>query len=297
MGAHIPKATPDQVVAALARRQHDVLARRQLLALGVGRGAIVARLKSERWRLVYRGVYATRHAPLSREGRFMAAVLACGHGAVLSHRSAGVLWGVWPQEPAWIEVSSSSDAGRSLPGLLVHRQSTAAEELTVKDGIPVTTPGRTLTDMADVVTERQLERAVDEADYLRLDCTGFRAIPGRLGSGRVTAVLALHRPGPSRTRSWLEERFLALCRRHGLPEPEVNVHVEGHLVDFVWRSQRLVVETDGHASHRTRRAFEKDPVRDADLIVAGYRPIRITTRRLSREPEVVAALVSRLLRA
>ena len=196
-----------------------------------------------------------------------------------------------------MEVTARGNRGRKVEGVKVHRQPLTSNDVTVRNGIPVTTSGRTLVDFADVVSDRRLERAIDEADYLRLDCAGLEPIPGRPGNGRLKKVLSLHRPGPTRTRTPLEERFLELCRRSKLPDPEVNVNVEGYEVDFLWQAQRLIVETDGHAAHRTRRAFERDPVRDADLIEAGYRPIRITDRRLQGEPEAVARQLRRLLAA
>jgi very-short-patch-repair endonuclease len=297
MRAQEPKPTLEQLISELARRQHGVLARWQLTSLGLGRGAIAARLRAGRWRRIHPGVYATGDAALSREGRFIAAVLACGEGAVLSHGSAAFLWGISKEVPAWIDVTVPGDRGRRLKGVRVHRQPLTGKDITPRDGIPVTRPGRTLVDLADVVSERALERAIDEADYLRLDCAGLGLRPGRAGSGRLAKVLSLYRLGTTRTRSALEERFLELCRRSKLPDPEVNVHVEGYVVDFFWQAQRLIVETDGHAAHRTRRAFERDPVRDADLIEAGYRPIRITAWRLQGEPEAVARQLRRLLAA
>ncbi len=297
MGAQEPKAPLRARIAELARVQHGVVARRQLVGLGLGRGAIAARLRAGRWRRIHPGVYVTGDATLPREGRFVAAVLACGKGAVLSHGSAAFLWGISKEEPAWIDVTVPGDRGRGLKGVKVHRQPLTSKDITVRSGIPITTPGRTLVDFADVVSERMLERAIDEADYLRLDCAGLEPIRGRPGNGSLKRVLSLHRPGPTRTRTPLEERFLELCRRSKLPDPEVNVHVEGYVVDFLWQAQRLIVETDGHAAHRTRRAFERDPVRDADLIEAGYRPIRITAWRLQGEAEAVARQLRRLLAA
>ncbi len=120
-------------------------------------------------------------------------------------------------------------------------------------------PARTLIDLADVAPRRTLERAIDEAEYLRLDCTGLAPRHGRRGSGVLSSVLAVHAAGSTRTRSDLEEMFLALCDSHGLPRPEVNVHIEGYECDFVWREQRLIVETDGGAAHGTRRAKRRDP--------------------------------------
>ncbi len=157
--------------------------------------------------------------------------------------------------------------------------------------IPVTTPARTLVDLADVLTRRQLERAFDEAEYLRLDCTGLRAIPGRPGYGRLLAVLAEHAAGSTRTRSELEDLFLEACASHGLPWPEVNTLVQGHEVDFLWR-----VEVDGRAAHATRRAFEEDRMRDAELTVSGQRVLRVTRKRLESSPREVAAQILVLAR-
>jgi very-short-patch-repair endonuclease len=146
-----------------------------------------------------------------------------------------------------------------------------------------------------VLPRRALERAFDEAEYLRLDCSGLRPIRGRRGYGRLTHVLRRHAPGSTRTRSTLEDRFLELCAAHELPRPEVNVSVENHEVDFHWRDARLVVEIDGDAAHRTKRAFEADRVRDAELAVSGHRVVRITEERLDTAPAEVARQL-RLLR-
>jgi very-short-patch-repair endonuclease len=163
-------------------------------------------------------------------------------------------------------------------------------------GLAVTTPARTIIDLSDHRPRRELERAIDEAEYLRLDCTGLQPLPGRRGSGRLARILADHAAGSTRTRSELEERFLLLCVEQRLPRPEVNARLHGFEVDFLWRAARLVVELDGHAAHGTRRSFEQDRVRDAELTLAGYVVIRLTWRRLTREPAVVAAQLRRALR-
>jgi very-short-patch-repair endonuclease len=173
----------------------------------------------------------------------------------------------------------------------------AAEEVTIVDGIPVTTVGRTLIDYADQASRRSLERAFDKADYLRLDCSGLWVVPHRKGASLLAAVLAEHQAGTTLTRSKLEERMPALCREDRLPPPEVNHHAEEREVDFVWRAHSLIVETDGWAAHGTRRAFERDRARDADLVVAGWRVVRITHRRLETEPRVVAHQLRSLLGA
>ncbi|MBA3262686.1 MAG: DUF559 domain-containing protein [Thermoleophilaceae bacterium] len=181
--------------------------------------------------------------------------------------------------------------------VIVHRAALAVDEVTVKDGIPVTTPTRTLIDLADVLPPRQLERVLDEAQYLRLDLDGLRPIPGRRGRGVLASVLAGHDAGSTRTRSELEERMLSLCHRFRLPTPEVNATVEGYEVDFVWRHEKLIVETDGWMAHGTRGAFERDRRRDAELLAGGWRVLRVSYDRLEREPDWVAARIGEVLRA
>ena len=181
--------------------------------------------------------------------------------------------------------------------MIVHRSPLPAMDKTTKDGIPATTPARTLTDLADTVPRRQLERALDEAAYLRLDLTGLRPRHGRRGSGLLKSALQHHDPGTTRTRSELEERMLSLCGSRRLPAPEVNALVEGHEADFVWRRQLLIVETDGWHAHGTRGAFERDRHRDAELLVAGWRVLRISYARLELEPDWVAARLAGALGA
>ena len=208
-------------------------------------------------------------------------MLACGHGAVLSHRSAAALWCIRPSAGAGVDVTVSGRRAGQAPGHPAPpRALWRAQDIRIRDGIPVTSPARTLVDLADVVSRRAVERAFDEAEYLRLDCTGLTPIAGRPGLGRLRDVLAHHEAGSTRTRSELEERFLELCAGRGLPAPEVNARLNGHEVDFLWRGAGLVVELDGRAAHDTRRAFERDRMRDAELAVAGQRVVRVTPRRL-----------------
>jgi hypothetical protein len=284
----------DGAIADLARRQHGVVGRAQLVALGLGRDAIDWRVKRRRFHRVHTGVYAVGHLSLTRYGRFMAAVLACGEGAALSHFSAAVLWGLLTAEGQAIHVTV--EGNRVCRGVVVHRSPLQGERVR-RLGIVVTTPARTIVDLADVVSRRRvLERAIDEAEYLRLDWSGAAPRYGRRGSGLLSSVLAVHEPGSTRTRSELEEMFLALCDDHGFPRPEVNCGIEGYECDFVWRDRRLIVETDGGAAHGTRRAKERDPVRDADLQIAGWIVIRIPYMRLLNAPEAVAAQLGRVLK-
>jgi Transcriptional regulator, AbiEi antitoxin/Protein of unknown function (DUF559) len=275
----------DRRLAELARQQHGVVTHGQLVELGLGRSAIGDWSTKGRLHRVHRGVYALRYPSLTRDGRFMAAVLACGGGAALSHFSAAVLWGMLGDRGEKVHVTALTR--RRIQGLVVHEAPLDGERLR-RAGIVVTRPARTLIDLADVAPRRTLERAIDEAEYLRLDCTGLAPRHGRRGSRVLASVLAVHTPGSTRTRSHLEEMFLALCDSHGLPRPEVNTYIEGYECDFVWREQRLIVETDGGAAHGTRRAQRRDPVRDADLMIAGWRVWRLSYEQLSRDPATVA---------
>ena len=239
-----------------------------------------------------------RYPELSCHGEWLAAVLALGSGAALGHRTAAALWGLLPVRGPRIDVTVPTTGGRARRRLIVvHRLELGPEEVVVREGIPVTTPLRTVIDLADLLTERRLERTLDEAAFLDLDLTGLAPRPRRRGSGRLGRVLSAHEPGSTWTRSELEEAMLALCRRAELPAPKVNSDVEGREADFHWPSQRLVVETDGWQSHGRPAAFEHDRKRDADLVEAGWRVIRITRRRLAAEPDTVAAQLRRLLAA
>src|SRR5215207_2134491 len=274
----------DRRVAELARRQHGVVSRAQMLELGLGKSAVAEWVAKRRLHRLHRGVYAVGHEHLTRNGRFMAAVLAGGEKAALSHFSAAVLWGMLTTEG---RIHVTAPTCRARAGLVVHRASLVGD-VGRRAGIVVTTPARTLVDLADVAPRRTLERAIDQAEYLRLDCTGLAPRHGRRGTGVLSSVLAVHRPGRTRTRSDLEELFIALCDEYQLQRPEVNVYVEGYECDFVWRDQRLIGEIDGGAAHGTRRARERDPLRDGDLMIAGRRVWRLTYERLLTEPDSVA---------
>ena len=218
----------------------------------------------------------------------MAAVLACGEGAVLSHTSAAELWGIrrrvrrlsdagGTRRTGPVHVTVPSTAGkRKRHGIVLHRSTTLiARHCTRRDGIPVTTPARTLSDLRPLLSPAQFAAAIREAEFLRLP---------------IADVQAGWRRRRPRTRSELEARFMALCRRHRLPRPEVNVAIDGYEVDFLWREQRLIVEVDGWDSHRTRSAFEEDRARDARLAAARLRggPLHLapghrrSTRRAQR---------------
>lgn len=285
-----------RLVADLAGRQHGVVEYSQLLEIGLSDDTIWRWVQAGRLHRRHRGVYAAGHPTLTVHGRFLAAVFACGAGAVLSHESAGVLWGLRKPRGPRIDVTVPTPGGRRRHRLVIpHRSPLGPDDVTTKDGIPVTTPARTVIDLADILSRRDLERTLDEAAYLGLDLTGLSPRPGRRGAGRLAGVLADHLAGTTWTRSELEERMLALCRRAGVPSPVVNGEVERWEVDFHWPGQRLVVETDGWSAHRGRGAFERDRVKDAQLVEAGWRVVRFTRARLAREPRDVAAQLARLL--
>jgi predicted transcriptional regulator of viral defense system len=287
-------------VADLAARQHGVVSVGQLYSLGLS-DRQVRRLVSTAWLAkLHQGVYAVGYRPLTRRGEWIAALLAIGEGAVLSHRSAAALWGIWGEgdrKPVEVIVPGRNGRRRR-PGIKVHRPEVLPpEELTEQDGIPVTSAARTVLDLATVLRGRQLERAVDEAANL---CTAAELatvayLTRRPGSRALRALLARHHPGTTATRSELEERFLALCRKCGFPQPEVNVALLDYIVDFLWRGPRLVVEVDGAATHANPRAFEADRDRDGRLAVAGYRVVRFTWRDVTTRAAVVADRVRRLL--
>jgi hypothetical protein len=262
-------STRESLVAGIAAAQHGHVTRSQLLNAGVSAKTIDRRVSQGRLIVRHRGVYAVGHIPPSPYARAMAAVLACGPGAVLSHRSAAALWGLirWPQT---LEVTARTD--RRVAGVHTHRSRNLTDVTTHYD-IPTTTAARTLQDLAGVLPAAALTRAVNEARLRRL-------IRGDN-----------HTTGP--TRSVFEDRFLAFIDRHALPRPEVNQRIAGYEVDMLWRPQRLVAELDGRAYHDD---FERDRERDAALLTAGLRVARVTWRRLtgaeSREAARFAALLA-----
>ena len=265
----------------LAARQHGVVSRAQLTAMGFGRGAIGLRIERGRLHRLHAGVYAVGHTSLTDQGRFLAAVLVGGLGAALSHRAAAAHWGILRSRIGDVEVTSTRRR-RSRPGLRVYRSYLPPDEITTLDGIPVTTVPRTLLDLAGIVPPGQLARAVNEAEIRRLwDSLSLVDLlhrhPRRPGAAAIRAVLG---GSAGITRSDLEDAFLPLLRSAGLPRPATNVwlNVSGRWIeaDCLWRKQRLIVELDGRATHANRRAFETDRARDRALTAAGWRVVRIT---------------------
>lgn len=262
---------PNDVVANLAARRHGVVTRKQLLAAGLSPSAISRRVEKGWLHRLHQGVYAVGHRGISREGRWLAAVLACGDLAVLSHWSAAALWDLLPHPRGPVDVSTSMRGGRARrPGIRLRRcRSLAADLTTERRGIPVTTPARTIADLCKAGPAWQSRRAIRQAEM-----RGMRLEPN------VEA---------DRTRSDLELDFLRLCRRHGLPAPEVNVKLGRWTVDFLWRRQRIAVETDSYAYHRGRVAFQDDRARDLELRRRGYAVHRFSENQLNERPEEVVA--------
>src|SRR4051794_29307779 len=255
----------ERALATIAARQHGVLTSAQLAAAGVGQRAVSRRVADGRLGRLHRGVFLL--GPLTgARTKEMAAVLACGATAVLSHRSAAGLWGLLRAWYGLPEVTVTDGRSRGRPGLRVYRTTRLdPRETRRREGVPVTAPARTLLDIASLVSERDLARAVEEAQVLRLVTPHVLATIagcGRPGSAALRAALNLQHE-PSLTRSEAEIAFLQLVRDAGLPAPETNVNVLGHEVDFLWREQKLIVEVDGFAYHSSRQAFERDRRRDA----------------------------------
>jgi len=296
-----PAAPPDLALAEIAAGQFGVVTASQARACGLDRNGIQRRLAAGRLQRLWRGVYAFGHQELRPEGRVLAAVLACGEGAVLSHRSAAARWGLLATARERIDVTIATRGGRprreGIDLRCVRRLD--PRDVTELDGIPITTPARTLVDLDAVVPDRLVERALDQAYVLRLLAPGELEDTIQRAHGRKTRTLrrliAAEGRGAAITRSDLEERFLALVRRGDLREPEVNVRVHGYEVDFLWRAERRVVELDGYAFHSVRGAFERDRRKDVDLELAGYRVTRLTYRQVTDEPEDTMKRVKRIL--
>jgi Transcriptional regulator, AbiEi antitoxin/Protein of unknown function (DUF559) len=288
---HVLRGRIDERLGAIAARQYGVVSRTQLLDAGIKRHAIVERLKRGTLHPVHRGVFAVGHPTLTTEGRWLAAVLAAGPGAVLSHRAAGARWEI--RYDSRLEVTVPSYRRR--PRIHIHRCRLHSDEVSEVGGIPVTGVSRTMFDLAAVVPIRQVERAMHESEVRGLtDRVSLPMLleryPRRAGSRTIRAILGA---GVTFTRSDLEAAFIDFTDEYGLERPETNawLFAGGHWyeVDCIWRAQRLIVEVDGRGFHETARAFEQDRERDRHLLVAGWRVIRVTWRQIRDEPARLAA--------
>jgi very-short-patch-repair endonuclease len=263
--------TADRRIAVIARRQHGVVTAAQLAAAGIDRDGVAWRARKGRLHRLHRAVYAVGHRSLSWRGRWLAAVLAAGDGAVLSHTSAASLWKFLRPIPGPIHVSLPAPVHRSpRPGLRLHRSRTLTRrDVTHRHGIAVTNPARTIKDIRGEVEPFLFRRALRQAE---------------LAGHRVP-----HLGVVKRTRSDLELLFLALCAAHHLPRPEVNVRVGPYLVDFLWPAQRVAVETDSWEYHRGSVAFEEDHERNLALGARGFTVCRYTGDQLEAASDAVAA--------
>jgi REase_MTES_1575/Transcriptional regulator, AbiEi antitoxin len=292
--------TPDARIAVLARRQHGVVSHVQLLRLGLGQRAIQYRLRIGRLHRVHRGVYAVGHSRLTLHGRWMAAVLAVGADAVLSHVDAAAHWGLRPVGSGDIHVTVPGRRPDPRAGVRLHRvRRLHPDDGGIKDGIPVTTVARTIFDSAEMLRPTQVERLCEEAERLRLfDLLALEAVcqrNPRRGAARILRELLATLKEPPPTRTELERLFIEFCRQYGIPEPACNVTVAGYEVDAWWPDTIWIVELDGYAYHSSRTAFENDRNRDLELKLAGFEVIRITHRLLTRKPELLAERLRRLL--
>ena len=289
----------DKAIAALARKQHGYVTRGQLLKLGLTARAIEYRIEVGRLIPVYAGIYAVGHIPLGQEARAHAAVLACGDGAVLSHGSAAALWKYVRHWPRRFEVIAACDRRRN--GIKVRRTKTLTRsDVTRQLGVPVTSPARTVFDMAPrFKTDAALRRLVNDARLTRT-----------FHLGALAELLARHPRHPASkrlkpfveaptgaTRSELEDLFLDFACRYGLPQPTVNARRGRRELDFLFPEERVIVEIDGWEFHRDRGSFERDRDRDADHLAAGILTVRVTEERLKGSPDREAARLHEILRA
>jgi predicted transcriptional regulator of viral defense system len=298
----------NHAVARLAERQHGVVSRRQLLALGLSEREITARATSGNLHPLFRGTFAVGHRLIGRQGRMLAAVLACGDGTVLSHGSAAELLGLWDKRPVPVDVIAPRRAGRKIQDIRWHNvRRPLPDEAEIHDGIPCTTVSRTLVDMAGRTSRTSLRRLVEQAAVLRqLDVREVDRVLARgrrRGAPNLRAVLEVWRPLDKHKpllRSPLEAKVLPLLLESGVPRPECNVklRIDGGKpveIDMLWRDQRLAIEADGEETHGTREAFQSDRQRAQRLVAAGYRVAGVTWRQAEDETSAVVARIKRML--
>jgi very-short-patch-repair endonuclease len=293
----------DIAIEACAAQQRGVIDRVQLRGIGLSRHEIDERVRARRLYPLHRGVYAVGHSAVSREAELFAAVLSGGPGAALSHRSAAELWGLRLATGKEIDVTVGGDR-RNHSGVRMHRATLDSSEITTRKGISVTTPDRTIIDLARCVTASELERAIRQALYEHLTTVASLASclsthEGRRGTKRLRDTLGLATNGKGITRSKLERRFLALLRRHGLPMPDMNVSVRLSTrwieADCLWSEQRLIVELDSRSAHANDFSFDSDRARDRELLVAGYESVRVTWRQVVEDEDPLAHDLAALL--
>jgi very-short-patch-repair endonuclease len=284
----------------LAELQHGVVTHAQLVELGMSPEAIRHRLTNGRLHRLMRGVYAVGRPHVGTRGRWMAAVLACGPQALLSHRSAAALLGMRRTDQKVLEVVVPTELPRRRPGVRVHRRRDhQAPGRRVIDRIPVTHPVATLVDLATCLPSWQLEAAINEADHLDLVdperlLAAIDLLPRRAGIGRLRALLEA--PTVALTSTQLEQRFLPLARAAGLPVPQTQVWLNGHRVDFFWPDLGLVVEADSLRYHRTPFKQARDKQRDNAHAVSGFTTLRFSDGQIRHDPDYVRRMLTRTAR-
>lgn len=297
-------AHPDRALARLAARQHGVVARRQLPAAGLTPSVIKSRIACGRLIRLHHGVYAVGHASLTDHGRWMAAVLAAGLGALLSHSDAAALHRLRPPgDHVLTDVTTTARVQSTLALRVHHTRNLDPRDRAVVAAIPTTSVARTLVDLAAILQPRPLMKVLDEAERRRLlDPAALRdaldRVRTRRGPGHARLSAALDRLatiGAQPTESELEDAFLAIVDGHDLPQPRTGHHLRGFRVDACWPEHGLVVELDGWAFHNTRRSLEDDRTRANVLQAHGWRVLRFTYRQLTQEPRAVADLVAAAL--
>jgi len=292
---------PSRVLAVLAAKQGGAVARRQLIALGMTKAEIDRRVAEGQLHVLYRGVYAVGHRALGVTGRRWAAVLACGDGAVLSHASAAAAWEIRPSASGLIDVSVNRGGRTRRPGIRLHcRRFLPATDITQIDGLPITTPARTVLDLAaDGLRGRKLEAVLDQAERKLLDFSDIEGVLRRChrqpGTAALRTVLERYAPGSVDTRSRLEEMCIELCDGHGIPRPSTNVVVAGRTRDLFWPHAPLVVEADSYKWHRSPSRLSDDRQRDVELTLAGIPYVRFTYEQVVDRPDYVARTTLRLL--
>jgi very-short-patch-repair endonuclease len=302
LGARAPmtvSGSREQRIAEIAAAQRGRITREQMLAAGLSNGAIGRRAASGALRRLHPGVYAVGPPVAVTLADETAALLACGEGALLSHRTAATLWGLLRPGFGPIDVTVVGRQTGRPAGTRVHRTvGLDRPERRVHKQLPVTSAAPTILDIAVDLPARLLEWALDEALLKRLaretEIKRTAAAVGHRGAPIVRKLLA-DRTTETLTRSMAEERMLELVRRAELPQPEINARLHGFMVDFLWREQGLVLEVDGFTYHSTLSAFERDRRKDATLVAAGFTVIRITRRQLQLEPYAVTARLAQAL--
>ena len=286
--------TVDQRIASVAGSQYGLVTRAQLTDAGLSGGAIGRRTAAGRLHRLHQGVYAVGHTAARREAQWLAAVLACGDGAVLSHRSAAALWQLADDRGAQPHVTVPSRNGRRRPAMTVHRGALALADQRVVAGIPLTSPARTLADLSCSASDERFTRLVREAQFRRiLDPQAVSELISRRPCRRLSALVS----EAAVTQTELEDRLLSICDRFAIPRPLTQHRLHGRWLDFAWPQRRVVVETDGWQSHSTRAVFQADRTISNALQLDGWVVLRFTHEDLTKRPAVAARLIARALDA